>query len=138
MRSLLLLAVICFASPSVASPETLHLVCDGAAILGDGSTNNSYLTSGQVFVEIEGDSGRIQMPASLTPLIHTHSDQGWRQFQSFEATDTEFRGTFVLNFLSKPHVTISRITGHMDIEGFNGSFGGACQKFDQNGAARKF
>jgi hypothetical protein len=138
MRTLLLLAAACFSIPTVASPETLHLVCGGAAVVGDGSAATGSLISGQVLVDIDGDRGRIQTPASLTPVFHTHSDQGWRQFESFEATDTEFRGTFVLNFLNKPRVTISRITGYMDLDGSNGSFGGVCQKFDASGVARKF
>jgi hypothetical protein len=146
------------AVPTAAGAEDIHLACNGTAtverseevsvsgfdyhtghtVSAQGTTTHREQVGAEVLVDITGDTGRIKLPPSLTPVVHSRSDQGWRQFSSLRIDDTQFRGRFSLNFINKPNVTINRVTGHIDIAAFDGSFSGECNAYDTTSGARKF
>lgn len=141
------------AVPNAAATAStnLHLTCDGFGTVersessqvhgfsalsgGSVSMHSSEQHAAQVLVEIGGNGGRIYIPSEFVPPIHSHSDDGWRPFDSLDVGDTGIHGRFKLNFLNKPKVTIDRMTGHLGISGIGSfSFSGHCETYDPNAA----
>lgn len=147
-----------WAVPAVALAQDIHLACEGtatgrrdepiAASGFDNETGQTFSVSGstrrtvseadEILIDITGVSGRIKLPGRLTPVLHTHADDGWRTFSSLTVGDTEIKGRFDLNFANRPSLVINRMTGHIDLVGRAGTFAGQCQPYQPDVAARRF
>ena len=150
-------AIWAAALPVVAAPADIHLVCDGVATVeGQLSTSASgfdYQTGGtvnvhgttsyptneadEILIDLTGDSGRIKLPARLTPINYWRRADDWWQFSSIKIDDTQIEGRLRLNF-QKASVSINRMTGHIDMTEVGASFSGSCQRYDASAAVRKF
>ncbi len=139
-------------------PLELHLACDGIGTYaeGGGSTvfvvddqRNSTDVSGvevhrgrvqdEVLVDVFGNDARIRLPGVMLPKKHKRDDEGWLRLGSPRITDRDIAGNFKVNFLNKPTVSISRMTGHIELKGGSKlSFSGECHTYDVSLATRKF
>jgi hypothetical protein len=153
------------AMPTAALAQDIHLVCEGTASIqrnvrvgtysdsGQGSDNTggtfNYSGSGsvnaremvseddEIMVDVTGTDGRVKIPDRWLPPLHTSSADGWRTLSSLTVSDTEIRGRFEINFLLRPTLVISRLTGRIDVVG-QGRFAGECQPYQPGAAARRF
>jgi len=154
------------ASAQGAAPaQDIHLICEGTASIkrdvqiatlsesgqGSDNTGGTYTYSGsgsvtaprtvsqhdEIMVDVTGAGGRIRIPDSWLPPLHTRAADGWRKLNSLTVSDTEIRGRFEINFLLRPTVVISRLTGRIDVVG-QGRFAGECQPYQPGDAVRRF
>ncbi len=158
MRLLGAAAIIasCLAVQPAAAAE-VHLLCAGDTAITKTDTVNvsgyprrgSYsnatetmthreVQTDEIKIEIDRGHGRIWFPADLVPGIHTRSDDGWRDFKEIAVSDDTISGHFELNFLNKPRISISRLTGRIDITGLKFHFAGTCQPYDPETVVKKF
>jgi hypothetical protein len=91
----------------------------------------------EIMVDVTGADGRVRIPDRWLPPLHTHAADGWRTLNSLTVSDTEIRGRFQINFLLRPTLVISRLTGRVDIVG-QGRFAGECQPYQPGVTARRF
>jgi len=159
------LVALAWAIPAAALAQDIHLVCEGTASIqrnvpvatvsqsGMGSDNMggtfTYSGSGsvtareraseddEIMVDVTGAGGRVKIPDSWLPPLHNHTVDGWRTLSSLAVSDTEVRGRFEINFLLRPTLVISRLTGRIDIVG-QGRFAGGCQPYQPGVTPRRF
>jgi hypothetical protein len=109
MRALIILAMACGAS--AAQAENLHLVCDGggSASTADFSSssihaaNGAYVgsvdgmsfghrgMSGEMEIELNGDTARVRVPRVFLPPAHGGSG-GWFEVKQLSVTDKLITG----------------------------------------------
>lgn len=125
--------------------EAILLICDGvgtatsaattsAAVYGTNGSATGHATTSEIartnerfMVEIQGDLVRVRIPRPMVPAINGGGDAGWWSLSDVEMADASISGRFRFNFLNKPTVTISRVTGDIDVRGSYGfSFQGQC------------
>jgi hypothetical protein len=146
-----------FAAPAAFADE-IHLVCSGessramtdyvANVSGSngsgGFINGSAMgahrerQSDEVYVDIADGRGRIKLPKTLVPLISGGGDDGWREFKSLDVGADAINGEVSLNLINHPKISISRVTGRIDISELKRSFAGQCQPYDPKTVVRKF
>lgn len=163
MFKLLLAAMLVM--PTAALAQDIYLVCKGTASIvrnkqvgtielsGQGSDNagGSFSYSGhgsikgrvveseydEIMVDITATGGRVKIPDRWLPPVHSQTADGWRPLNSLTVSDTEIKGRFQINFLLRPTLVISRLTGHVDVVG-QGRFTGECQPYQPGVTARRF
>jgi hypothetical protein len=99
--------------------------------------NRTELTRQQfdasVMIQIWDGGGRIRLPRSLIPPIHsggTNRD-GWWDLTDVYTDRGQIRATYRLNGLNKPRVTIDRRSGRINIQGLSSyRFRGDCDTID--------
>lgn len=99
--------------------------------------NRTELTRQQfdasVMIQIWDGGGRIRLPRSLIPPIHsggTNRD-GWWDLNDVYTDRRTVRATYRLNGLNKPRVTIDRMSGRINIQGLSSyAFRGDCDTID--------
>ena len=124
--------------------EALMLICDGvanapstsvtsAAIHGDGGTARGNATTTEMvrsserfFVEVVDGVVRVRVPAPMVPGIRSAGSGGWWTLNETSITEDAISGRFRFNIFNKPVVTISRVTGDMDVRSNYYSFQGMC------------
>jgi hypothetical protein len=154
-----------WAVPAVALAQDIHFVCEGTASIqrdvpvatisdsGQGSDNMggtfTYAGSGsvmaremvseddEIMVDVTRADGRVRIPDRWLPPLHDHTADGWRTLSSLTASDTEIRGRFEINFLLRPTLVISRLTGRIDVVG-QGRFAGECHPYKPGVTPRRF
>jgi hypothetical protein len=150
----LLLGIALFGS--AAQAETMHLIC-----LGEGSANkptqrNAYAQDSdgngawatvtgqrsqgfvdQVYVDIDGATGRIQMPPVMLPPIHGGKD-GWMDIEKLSVSDREIIGSVGVNFMNSPKLRIDRVSGLLSLAGKAGNFTARCRAYDPDKVKRAF
>lgn len=130
-----------------AHAETMTLQCVGTSSMSGSKTatvrdSNGYSATASTgvrnnfdsawMIEVNRDSGRIKPPARWVPPVNSGSSGGWWPLYDVKVYDTTVTGHFRLNIFNKPMFTVSRVTGMMDLSGFNGAndFQGTCAKVD--------
>lgn len=93
--------------------------------------------SSDVQIELYGDHGRIHLGPSLVPPIHSGGSNGWWDLDSLSVTATQITGTYRLNGMNKPRVTIDRRSGRIDIRAIT-NFSGQCDIGDWADGQRRF
>lgn len=84
-----------------------------------------------VTIQIYGNDGRIRLPDSMIPPLHSGGDhQHWWQLEDIITGDGEIRAQYKLNGLNKPKVRIDRTSGLITIKGAGADFEGRCDKID--------
>jgi hypothetical protein len=76
--------------------------------------------------EIGDGIARVRTPRSMTPLINSGSENGWRPIIGLSISDYEISGKYSLNFLNKPEFQINRTSGHISMKGLGSTFFGTC------------
>ena len=149
-----LYSLIIFASIELVADE-LNLVCKGEAtvpsnqvststaqVYGNGTSasgtgTNIISRDTQVYAEIivkindDFNSGTISLPSVMRPPIGGKNIDTW-DLKDLEVNENEIKGAFKINFLNKPKITISRITGRIEYKAgaWPKNFSGDCEKLD--------
>lgn len=122
----------------------MELVCTGAGSAIKGDSSSAYFSdnwgnsaSGTIYgtrrvgfddevsLWIEGDGGRIRMPAIMLPIFRGGED-GWFKLKSIKLTDREIIGSISVNPINNPKLRVDRFTGAISIAGKAGNFTGRC------------
>jgi hypothetical protein len=100
----------------------------GASASGFATTTGIQQVAGTAAVSLAGGSGRVRVPRSIVPPIHSGDRDGWWELYDVKETETEITARFRLNPLNKPRVTINRLTGAIEMAGaFQFAFAGTCR-----------
>jgi hypothetical protein len=84
-----------------------------------------------VMIQVWNGGGRIKLPRKLIPPINSRGAQGWWDMTDVTIDRDTIRGTYRLNGLNKPRVTIDRRSGRVNIQGsFDYAFRGSCDVID--------
>jgi hypothetical protein len=84
-----------------------------------------------VMIQVWNGNGRIKLPRKLIPPINSRGAQGWWDMIDVTVDRDTIRGTYRLNGLNKPRVTVDRRTGRINIEGaYSYAFRGNCDVLD--------
>lgn len=79
-----------------------------------------------VQIDIRGRTGNIWLPKSLIPPVHSGGDHGWWELRNLAVTGSQITGSYKLNGLNKPKVTIDRRRDRISIKGQR-DFKGTCE-----------
>ena len=113
-------------APSSSSTSAAVYGPNGSAS-GQATTVQTVRSNERFMVELEGERVRVRVPRPMVPPLNGGGDAGWWALDGVEMTDTSVSGRFRFNLLNKPTVTISRVTGDIDVRGsFGFSFQGQC------------
>ena len=136
----------------------LSLVCYGegrkpTAITTYGyewsSRHDGYVSRNQTYVGskeydatlqveiIDGSSGRVRLPRSMIPPISSGGERRWWDLQNVRVDRNQITGSFTLNGLNKPRVTIDRRSGRVSIQSSLTQFRGECDTMRED-ARRQF
>ena len=154
MRPILFLGIALLGS--AAQAQTMHLVCIGAgsankAAQGSIYSHNSYSGSSlttvtgqrseefvdQIYVDIDGTTGRIQMPPVMLPPIHGGKG-GWMEIEKLAVSDREITGSVGVNFMNSPKLRIDRVSGILSIAGKAGNYAAQCSAYDPDKVKKAF
>lgn len=142
-----MLIVVLAATPSLASAESLELICRGTARFqetgsvssstevgyGNYASSNATVTTRGSAAAVMGvriddaGGGAAKLPSQLVPLLAGKSEDGWRPFTSLELSEDRIKATMSLNILNKPKLTIDRRTGDIEVSALQSGFTGACE-----------
>ncbi|MFN3837406.1 MAG: hypothetical protein ACK4MI_06785 [Brevundimonas sp.] len=87
--------------------------------------------SAAVTIQIDGDQGRIRLPETMLPDLHSGGDsQHWWTLRDISVGPNEIRAHYRLNFANSPDIMIDRRTGDLTISGLASDFTGSCQRVD--------
>lgn len=130
--------------------DALLLICDGVAntptstttsasvygpnglSTGRATTTGTEQANERFTVEVSGDRVRVRVPKSFIPGIHSGGDSGWWNLDGTSITDSEISGRFRFNMFNKPTITISRMTGYMEVvNSYDYHFRGTCVRSTQ-------
>lgn len=88
-------------------------------------------------VQLWDGGGRIRLPKSLVPPIHSRGSSGWWELDDVSTGSDVITASYRLNGLNKPRLTIDRRSGRIMVQGLsNYSFRGTCDLIGDN--ARRF
>lgn len=156
MRTALCLAILCACSSVPCFATDLNLICGGGGTANRTQSTNVYASDSsgnsgtatiltrrdrefedQVNVEIRGNQGRIRLPRTMLPPIHGGED-GWMRLTDIRETPNDITAKAVVNFMSRPHIRIDRISGTISISGRIGQYSGRCEAYDPERVGRRF
>jgi hypothetical protein len=154
MRAILLLGIILLGP--AAHAETMHLVCIGAGSANktaqrtvyshNSRSGSSWATAtgqrsedfvDQIYVDIDGATGRIQMPPVMLPPIHGGND-GWMDIEKLSVSDREITGSVGVNFMNSPKLRIDRVSGILSLAGKAGNYAAQCSAYDPDKVKKAF
>lgn len=82
-----------------------------------------------LMIQLWNGGGRIRLPRSLVPPIHSRGDGNWWDLTDVRSGRDTITATYRLNGLNKPRVTIDRRTGRITVQGLsNYGFRGSCDE----------
>lgn len=70
-----------------------------------------------LMIQTWAGGGRIRLPRSLIPPINSRGNSGWWDLYDVSVGPDVIRGTYRLNGLNKPRVTIDRRSGRITVQG---------------------
>jgi hypothetical protein len=80
-----------------------------------------------VMIQLWERGGRIKLPKSLVPPIHSRGDYGWWNLTDVSMARETIRASYRLNGLNKPTLTVDRRSGRISIRGTGDyAFRGTC------------
>lgn len=84
-----------------------------------------------VMLQFWEGGGRIRLPDSLIPPIHSRGDHGWWELSNVVRDSDTITAEYRLNGLNKPRLTIDRRSGRISIRGAASyAFAGSCDTAD--------
>lgn len=78
-----------------------------------------------VQIELYGDHGRVHLGKSLVPPINAGGSGGWWDLDNLNVTPEQITASYRLNGLNKPHLSVDRRSGRIEIKGLT-NFAGHC------------
>ncbi len=94
---------------------------------GTYTETRTEMFDASLMVQTWEGGGRIKLPKSLIPPLHSRGNEGWWDLTNVSIEPDIIRGSYRLNGLNKPKVTIDRRSGRITVQGFsNYSFRGTC------------
>lgn len=85
----------------------------------------------QLTIQLWESGGRIRLPKSLIPPIHSRGNDGWWALNDLVATPEKITASYRLSGLNKPRVSIDRRSGRVSIVGTAPyAFRGECDVID--------
>ncbi|WP_426167574.1 hypothetical protein [Sandarakinorhabdus sp. DWP1-3-1] len=84
-----------------------------------------------VTMQLWDNGGRIRLPKSLVPPLHSGGNDGWWPLDNVVATPDQITASYRLNGLNKPRVVVDRRAGRISITGLSPyGFRGQCDLID--------
>lgn len=143
--------------PGYRDPGSLVLVCYGAGTRPTVDVKPTYSwnpwkhkwewsnqvgNSAQGFnsdiqIELYGNQGRIYLGPKLVSPIHSGDDHGWWEIDNLVVTPDRITGSYRLNGMNKPKLTIDRRSGRITIQAVT-NFSGQCDSGDWGAGQRRF
>ena len=120
---------------SKVSSSSAQVYGQGSSAYGSGSTvtASDRQASAQVIFHLDDgfDDGFIQLPSVMRPPIGGKKKDKF-ELKNITVTDAEIKAEFRINFINKPKVTISRVTGKMEYKAMASpkNFSGDCSILD--------
>lgn len=120
---------------SKVSSSSAQVYGQGTSAYGSGSTvtASDRQASAQVIFHLDDgfDNGFIQLPSVMRPPIGGKKKDKF-ELKNITVTDAEIKAEFRINFINKPKVTISRVTGKMEYKAMASpkNFSGDCSILD--------
>ena len=117
------------------STSSAQVYGNGASVSGTGTNiiSKDIQAYAEIIVKINDDYsfGTIKLPSVMRPPIGGKNIDTW-DLRDLEVNDDEIKGTFKINFLNKPKITISRLTGRIEYKAtaWPKNFSGDCEKLD--------
>lgn len=109
----------------------------GRYTYGNRTELSSQDFDASVMIQLWDSGGRIRLPNSLIPPIHSRGDHGWWELDTVNQGRDTITAQYRLNGLNKPRITIDRRSGRISIRGTAPyTFTGTCDTVDN--AERKF
>ena len=94
---------------------------------GTYTTSKTEVFDASLMVQTWNGGGRIRLPRSLVPPIHSGGQDGWWDLYDLFVSPDAIRATYRLNGLNKPKVTIDRRSGRITVQGLSDyGFRGSC------------
>jgi hypothetical protein len=85
-----------------------------------------------VMIQLWDGGGRIRLPNTLIPPIHSRGDHGWWELDKVMRGGDTIPAEYRLNGLNKPRITIDRRSGRISIRGTaDYAFRGTCDTTDR-------
>lgn len=109
----------------------------GRYTFGDRTELSTQDFDASVMIQLWQDGGRIRLPNSLVPPIHSRGEHGWWELDGLTRGRDTITAQYRLNGLNKPRITIDRRSGRISIRGAASyAFAGTCDTVDN--AERRF
>jgi hypothetical protein len=129
------LGLVCFGEgkrPALATRYGYTWDSDkGRYVYGNRTELTSQDFDASVTVQLWDGGGRIRLPSSLIPPIHSPGDHGWWELASLSNGHDTITAEYRLNGLNKPRLTIDRRSGRISIRGTGDyAFSGTCDSVD--------
>lgn len=94
---------------------------------GSYTTSRTEVFDASLMIQTWAGGGRIRLPRSLVPPIHSGGQDGWWDLYDLFVSPDAIRATYRLNGLNKPKVTIDRRSGRVTVQGLSDyGFRGTC------------
>lgn len=99
--------------------------------------NSAEGFNSDVQIELYGDHGRIHLGPKLVSPIHSGGDNGWWDIENLAVTPDRITGSYRLNGMNKPKLTVDRRSGRITIQAVT-NFSGQCDMGDWGAGQRRF
>lgn len=104
---------------------------------GTYTASRTQVFDASLMLQTWAGGGRIRLPRSLVPPIHSGGQDGWWDLYDVAVSPDAIRATYRLNGLNKPRVTIDRRSGRITVQGLSDyGFRGSCDTIGRQ--RRKF
>lgn len=143
--------------PGYRDPNSLVLICYGAGTRPTVTSKPSYDWNpskhkwewtnqlgntaegfnSDIQIELYGDHGRIHLGPKLVSPIHSGGDNGWWDIDNLVVTPDRITGSYRLNGMNKPKLTVDRRSGRVTIQAGT-NFSGQCDAGDWGAGQRRF
>lgn len=94
---------------------------------GSYTETRPELFDASLMVQTWDGGGRIKLPKSLIPPLHSRGTDGWWDLSNVSVGPDTIRASYRLNGLNKPKIMIDRRSGRITVQGLsNYNFRGTC------------
>jgi len=103
----------------------------GRYVYGNRTELSTQDFNASVNIQLWEGGGRIRLPTTLIPPIHSRGDHGWWELDNVSSGRNTITAEYRLNGLNKPRVNIDRRSGQISIRGTGDyAFNGTCDTVD--------
>lgn len=99
--------------------------------------NSAEGFNSDIQIELYGDHGRIHLGPKLVAPIHSGDDHGWWDIDNLVVTPDRITGSYRINGMNKPKLTVDRRSGRITIQAMT-NFSGQCDSGDWGAGQRRF
>lgn len=129
------IGLVCFGEgrkPALASRYGYTWDYDsGRYVYGNQTELSSKDFDASVMLQLWDGGGRIRLPDSLIPPIHSRGDHGWWELDNVSMGRDLIQASYRLNGANKPKLTVDRRSGRISVRGaYSYAFNGNCDTVD--------